>query len=49
MAVVPKDELVEIKFESRNVEKALNLLSIFTLFGALIISYTYKKRFDNVK
>tara|TARA_B100002052_G_C15871691_1_gene594990 strand:+ start:244 stop:2421 length:2178 start_codon:yes stop_codon:yes gene_type:complete len=49
MAVVPKDELVEIKFESSNIEKALNLLSIFTLFGALTITYTYKKRFENVK
>ncbi len=49
MAVVPKDEIVEIKFESSNVEKALNYLSIFTLFGALFITYTYKKRFVNVK
>ena len=49
MAVVPKDELVEIKFESSNVEKALNYLSIFTLFSALFITYTYKKRFENVK
>ena len=49
MAVVPKDELVEINFESSNVEKALNYLSIFTLFGALLITYTYKKRFVNVK
>ena len=32
MAVVPKDELVEIKFESSNVEKALNYLSIFSSF-----------------
>tara|TARA_B100000963_G_scaffold226711_1_gene197791 strand:- start:5477 stop:7654 length:2178 start_codon:yes stop_codon:yes gene_type:complete len=49
MAVVPKDELVEIKFESSNVEKALNYLSIFALFSALFITYTYKKRFENVK
>jgi len=49
MAVVPKDELVEIKFESSNLEKALNYLSIFTLFSALFITYTYKKRFVNVK
>ena len=49
MAVIPKDELVEINFESSNVEKALNYLSIFTLFGALLITYTYKKRFVNVK
>ena len=49
MAVVPKDELVEIEFETSNVEKALNYLSIFSLFGALIISYTYRKRFVNVK
>ena len=49
MAVVPKDEFVEINFESTNVEKALNYLSIFTLFGALLITYTYKKRFVNVK
>ena len=48
MAVIPKDEFVEIKFESSNVEKALNLLSILTLFGALLITYRYKKRSDNV-
>ena len=48
MAVIPKDEFVEIKFESSNVEKALNLLSILSLFGALLIAYKYKKRFDNV-
>jgi len=48
MAVIPKDEFVEIKFESSNVEKALNLLSIFTLFGALLITYKSKKRSDNV-
>ena len=48
MAVIPKDEFVEIKFESSNVEKALNLLSILTLFGALLITYKYKKRSDNV-
>ena len=49
MAVVPKDELVEIYFVSSNVEKSLNLLSIFTLFGGLLITYTYKKRFVNVE
>ena len=49
MAVIPKDELVEINFESSNVEKALNYLSIFTLFGGLLITYTYKKRFVNVE
>jgi hypothetical protein len=48
MAVVPKDEFVEIRFESSNVEKALNLLSILTLFGALLITYKYKKRSNNV-
>ena len=48
MAVVPKDEFVEIRFESSNVEKALNLLSILALFGALLITYKYKKRPDNV-
>ena len=48
MAVVPKDEFVEIRFESSNIEKALNLLSILTLFGALLITYKYKKRSDNV-
>ena len=48
MAVVPKDELVEIRFESSNVEKALNLLSILALFGALLITYKYKKKSDNV-
>jgi hypothetical protein len=40
---------VEINFESSNLEKALNYISIFTLFGALLITYTYKKRFLNVK
>ena len=49
MAVVPKDELVEIKFESSNVEKALNYFSIITLFGALLVTYTYKKRIVNVE
>ena len=44
MAVIPKDEFVEINFETSNVEKALNLLSILTLFGALIITYRYKKK-----
>ena len=48
MAVIPKDEFVEINFETSNVEKALNLLSILTLFGALLITYKYKKRSDNV-
>jgi len=48
MAVIPKDEFVEIKFESSKVEKALNLLSILSLFGALLITYKYKKRSDNV-
>ena len=49
MAVIPKDEFVEIKFESSNVEKASNLLSILTLFGALLITYKYKKRSGNAK
>ena len=49
MAVVPKDELVEIKFESSNVEKALNYFSIIALFGALLVTYTYKKRIVNVE
>jgi len=48
MAVIPKDEFVEINFETSNVEKALNLLSILTLFGALLITYRYKKKSDNV-
>ena len=48
MAVIPKDEFVEIKFESSYAEKALNLLSILTLFGALLITYKYKKRTENV-
>ena len=48
MAVIPKDEFVEINFETSNVEKALNLLSILTLFGALRITHRYKKRSDNV-
>ena len=46
MAVVPNDEIVEIKFELSNIEKALNLFSIFTFFSALIITYIYKKRTD---
>ena len=49
MAVVPKDELVEIKFESSNVEKALNYFSIIALFGALLVTHTYKKRIVNVE
>jgi len=48
MAVIPKDEFVEINFETSNVEKALNLLSILTLFGALLVTYRYKKRSYNV-
>ena len=36
------------KTEKSNVEKALNLLSILALFGALLITYKYKKRSDNV-
>jgi hypothetical protein len=48
MAVIPKDEFVEINFETSNIEKALNLLSILTLFGALLVTYRYKKRSDNV-
>ncbi len=49
MAVVPKNEFVEIQFESSNVEKALNLLSIFTLLGASFMTYTYKKRLVDVE
>ncbi len=48
MAVIPYEEFVEIKFELSNIEKALNLISILTLFGALLITYKYKKRSDNV-
>ena len=48
MAVIPNDELVEINFELSNVEKALNFFSILTLFGALLITYKYKKRSNNV-
>ncbi len=48
MAVIPNDELVEIKFELSNIEKALNFFSILTLFGALLITYKYNKRSDNV-
>ena len=44
MAVVPNDNFVEIKFQSTNVEKALNFLSFFSLFGALLIAYAYKKK-----
>ena len=49
MAVVPNDNFVEIKFESTNVEKALNFLSFFSLCGGLLIAYAYKKRFSDVK
>ena len=49
MAVIPNDELVVIKFELSNIEKGLNLFSILTLFGALLITYKNKKRSDNVK
>ena len=48
MAVIPKDESVEIKFELSNTEKALNFFSILTLIGALLITYKNKKRADNV-
>ena len=48
MAVIPNEELVEIEFELSNTEKALNFLSILTLFGALLITYKYKKRTENV-
>src|SRR5210317_1473946 len=48
MAVIPNDELVEINFELSNIERALNFFSILTLFGALLITYKYKKRSDNV-
>ena len=48
MAVIPNDKLVEINFQLSNVEKALNFFSILTLFGALLITYKYKKRSDNV-
>ena len=43
-----KVALVEIEFELSNTEKALNFLSILTLFGALLITYKYKKKFGNV-
>ena len=49
MAVVPNDEYVEIKFEPTDVEKSLNFISISSLFGALLIAYIYKKRFNNVE
>ena len=48
MAVIPNDELVEIKFELTTIEKSLNFFSILTLFGALLITYKYKKKSDNV-
>ena len=48
MYVKPPTGFVEIKFESSKTEKALNLLSILTLFGALLITYMYKKRTENV-
>lgn len=49
MAVVPHEELVELKFESTNVEKALNFFSFFALLGALLIAYGYKKRLSSVE
>ena len=49
MAVIPNEELVEIKFEKTNVEKALNLFSFLSLFGALLIIYVYKKRLNSVE
>ena len=49
MAVVPNEEFVEIKFESTNVEKSLNFLSFFALFGALLITYSFKKRINYVE
>ena len=49
MAVIPNEEFVELKFVSTTEEKALNFLSFFALFGALLITYGYKKRLNNVE
>ena len=49
MAVIPNEEFVELKFESTIEEKALNFLSFFALFGALLTTYGYKKRLINVE
>tara|TARA_B100000902_G_scaffold81367_1_gene85976 strand:- start:4596 stop:6443 length:1848 start_codon:yes stop_codon:yes gene_type:complete len=49
MAVIPHEELVELKFESTNVEKALSLFSFFALFGALLASYGYRKRLSSAE
>ena len=46
MAVIPHEELVELKFESTNVEKALNLLSISALLAALLLAYSFKKKVE---
>ena len=48
MAVIPNDEFVEIKFELSNIEKGLNFFSFLALFAALLITYKYKKRSNNV-
>jgi len=49
MAVIPNEEFVELKFESTTEEKALNFLSFFALFSALLTTYGYKKRLNNVE
>ena len=49
MAVIPNEEFVELKFESTTEEKVLNFLSFFALFGALLTTYSYKKRLNNVE
>ena len=49
MAVIPHEEFVELKFESTNVEKALNFFSISALLGALLIAYGYRKRLSSVE
>ena len=49
LAVIPSEEFVELKFESTTEEKALNFLSFFALFGALLTTYGYKRRLNNVE
>ena len=49
MAIIPNEELVEIKFETTDIEKALNILSFLSLFSALLIIYVYKKRLNSVE
>ena len=49
MAVIPFEEFVEIKFETTDTEKALNYLSIFALFFALITTYIFRRKLNYAK